>query len=71
MTQPPQRRRRPPQKPSGSPLWLVGLFVAGLIGTMVWVIDRFVEYDKLQQCVTAGHRDCGPPVNVAHPDGNR
>lgn len=68
MPQPPPRRRRPPPKPSGPPLWVMGLFIAGLIGTMVWVIDRFVAYDKLQQCVTAGHRDCGPPVDVPKPD---
>lgn len=66
-----RRRRRPPAKPSGPPLWLMGLFIAGLIGTMVWMIDSFVEYDKLQRCVTAGRRDCGKPIDIpksAEPD---
>jgi hypothetical protein len=50
-------------KPSGPPLWLTGALVAALIGTMVYVTDKFMEYDKLQRCVTSGHRDCGPPID--------
>ena len=62
----PRSRRRPKQpKPSNTPLVLMGLAVAALIGTMVWVTDRFVEYDKLQRCVTAGHRDCEPATSPA------
>ncbi len=65
MTDIPPRRRRPVKsKPSGPPLWLTGLLIAALIGTMVWVTDRFVEYDKLQRCVTSGRKDCGPPIEV-------
>ncbi len=62
----PRRGRRPASKSksSGTPLWLMGLLIAGLIGTMVWVTDRFVEYDKMQRCATSGHRDCGPPVDL-------
>ena len=59
-------KSRPPKRPAPTeapfPLWIVGLFVAGLVVAMVWVTDHFIEYDKLQRCVTAGHRDCGPPV---------
>ncbi len=59
---PPRRgKRRAPKPETGAPLWLMGLLIAGLIGAMVWMTDRFVEYDKLQRCVTSGHRDCGPP----------
>jgi hypothetical protein len=58
----PERQRRR-QKQEGVPLWVTGLFVAALIVAMVWVIDRFSDYDKLQRCVTAGHRDCGAEIN--------
>ncbi len=58
-------RRRVPSKPTGAPLWVTGLLIAALIGAMVWVTDRLVEYDKLQRCVTAGHRDCGQPIEPA------
>ena len=62
---PPRRRRPVPKsKQAGAPLWLMGLLIAGLIGVMVWVTDRMVEYNKLQQCVTAGRRDCGQPIDV-------
>jgi hypothetical protein len=62
---PPAERRPPPtEKSITPPLWVTGLFIAGLILAMLWVIERFAEYDKLQRCVTAGHRDCGPPIEV-------
>ncbi|MDR3496259.1 MAG: hypothetical protein P4L82_16800 [Ancalomicrobiaceae bacterium] len=60
----PDRRRRRKSQEGGVPLWVTGLFVAALIITMVWVIDRFSAYDKLQRCVTAGHRDCGGELNL-------
>ena len=59
---PTKRPRRPAKPTTGIPLWVTGLFVAALVGAMVWMTDRFVEYDKLQRCVTAGHRDCGPKI---------
>jgi len=63
----PRRRRPPPkQKAQGAPLWITSLFLIALVGLMVWVADRFIEFDKLQRCVTAGHRDCGQqPVDTS------
>jgi hypothetical protein len=40
----------------------MALIVIALVGTMVWVTDHFVAFDKMQRCATSGHRDCGPPV---------
>jgi hypothetical protein len=62
----PKGPRRPPRKAKqeGPPLWLSGAVIIGLIVLMVWVTDRFVAYDQLQKCVTAGRRACGPPVDV-------
>jgi hypothetical protein len=59
----PRRRRSAPKpKERGAPLWLTSLFLIALVALMVWVADKFIEFDKLQRCVTAGHRDCGQPI---------
>ncbi len=65
MTDSKQGRGRKASEPTVRvPIGVVGLFIVVLIGLMVWLTDRFVEYDKLQRCVTAGHRDCGPPISA-------
>jgi len=59
----PRRKRQEPRtKESGAPLWIPCLFLIILLGLTVWVGNWFIAFNDLQRCLSAGHHDCGPPI---------
>jgi hypothetical protein len=34
-----------------------------LVGLTVWVGNWFIRFNELQRCLSAGHHDCGPPID--------
>jgi hypothetical protein len=39
---------------------MLGVFFVILVVSGIWIVDKMIEMKKIQDCVSAGRRNCAP-----------
>jgi hypothetical protein len=60
----PEEPEETPQERRNTNIMLVVFFVL-LVGGGIWLVDKMLDMKKIQDCVSAGRRNCAP---IAVPD---
>ena len=54
----------PQDEPEGGNSLLVIVAVVAGVGLLYWLTTTFLDWNKSQECATAGMRDCAPQLEL-------